>query len=155
MSSDRFLRVLRWLIGLVLIWAAVGKLAHPLVFFASLLTYNLPLPESALRAVATILPWTELICGLLLLAGRLRPGALALSTALFVAFSLATGQALFRGLDISCGCLDLGPVGVRPGSSSGRLLESAGFAFGRALALAIASGALLRRERAEGIRPMS
>ena len=147
-KPDLILRALRWLIGLVLIWAAAGKLAHPLVFFASLLAYRIPLPEPALRTVAIVLPWTELACGVLLVARRRSPGAAALATVLFVVFALATGQALLRGLDISCGCLDLGPLGVRPDSSAGRILESAGFACGRAVALAIAGGAVLRRERA-------
>jgi uncharacterized membrane protein YphA (DoxX/SURF4 family) len=155
MSTSHLPRALRWLIGFVLIWAAFGKLAHPLVFFASLLTYGLPLTEPVLRAVAIVLPWTELSCGLLLLAGRLRPGALALSTALFTVFAIATGQALFRGMDIACGCLDLGPLGLRPNSLAGHFLESAGFAFGRAVALAIAGGALLGRERGGGARPMT
>ncbi|MEO6785808.1 MAG: MauE/DoxX family redox-associated membrane protein [Chthoniobacteraceae bacterium] len=137
---------LRWLIGLVLIWAALGKLANPHEFFTTLLAYRLPLPAAFTKAAAIVLPWLELLCGLLLLADHLTSAALAWALVLFAGFTLATGQAWLRGLHISCGCLDLRLIGIRPGSGLGAFLESVRFAFFRALALACAAGFLLARE---------
>ena len=60
-----------------------------------------------------------------------------------VVFTVATGQAWIRGLHIACGCLDLRLLGILPGSGPGQFLESTGFAFFRAIALAGAAFFLL------------
>jgi putative oxidoreductase len=138
--------VLRWLLGLVLLWAAVGKLANLQDFFAALLAYRLPLPADMIRGIAIVLPWIELLCGLLLVACRQSPGAMAWALALFAIFAVCTGQAWLRGLNIACGCLDLRLVGIRAGSAAAGWLESVRFAFARSLALAAVALYLLRRE---------
>lgn len=130
---------LRWLIAIVLIWAALGKLANVHEFFTSLLAYRLPLPLIAVKIAAIVLPWIEILCGLLILANHKTPAALAWALTLFVIFTVATGQAWIRGLHIACGCLDLRLIGIVPGSGLGRFLESVGFAFFRAAALAVAT----------------
>lgn len=135
---------LRWLIGVVLIWAALGKLANLQEVFTMLLAYRLPLPAVLLRAVAIVLPWIELLCGLLLIANMRVNAALAWAVILFVTFTLCTGQAWMRGLHIACGCLDLRLVGIRPETEMAELLESVGFALVRALTLACAGLWLLR-----------
>ena len=140
----RWETLLRWLLGLVLVWAALSKLANIQDFYASLLAYRLPMPAAGLRLVALALPWLEFLCGLQLLSSwALRP-ALWWALVLFVAFTLATGQAWARGLDISCGCLDLRLLGLNDGSKPG-FLQSVGFAFFRALALTAAAWLVLRR----------
>ena len=140
--------VLRWLIGVVLIWAALGKLANLHEFFTALLAYRLPLPIVLAKVAAVVLPWLELLCGLLLLANHRTHPALAWALFLFVVFTIATAQAWMRGLHIVCGCLDLRLVGIAPGSGPGRFLESTGFAFFRALVLA--GGALFLLATAVG-----
>ena len=95
---------LRWLLGVVLVWAALGKLADPHEFHTSLLAYRLPLPGAFTAGVAIVLPWLELLCGLLLLADHRTPAALAWALALFGVFTVCTGQAWLRGLPIACGC---------------------------------------------------
>lgn len=82
-----------------------------------------------------ILPWLELLCGLLLVANVRTAPALAWTAGLCAVFAICTGQAWARGLHIDCGCLDLDAIGIHRGSKAAGFLESAGFAFTRALLL--------------------
>lgn len=127
---------LRCLLGGLLLWAAVSKLANPTAFLGSLYAYELPLPRGVFRLVAVVLPWTELLAGLMLVTGVWVETALLLTAGLLGLFVLATAQAVLRGLEISCGCFDLSVLGLSEGTtSSWRWLESAGFALVRNLAL--------------------
>lgn len=135
--------ILRWLVGLLFVWAALGKLANLQEFYASLLAYQLPLPSFILQLAAVTLPWLELLCGLMLL-GRLWFNAAVLwVAAMSVVFIIATGQAWVRGLQISCGCLDLSLIGITKSSQAGQVLSSVGFAFLRAALLLVAAAYLL------------
>ena len=122
---------LRWVLAVMLVWAALSKIANPNEFHITLVAYKLPLPDALLRLTAIVLPWLELVCGLVLLAGRARRAALVWAMILFAAFVLASGQAWARGLDTSCGCFKLEFLGPGPAS----FLESLGFACLRALLL--------------------
>ena len=119
---------LRWLLGVVLIWAALGKLANAPDFLANVYDYRIPLPGSFLRHVAVILPWIELLCGLALLTGFWQESALALVFMMMLIFLAATGQAWIRGLDLDCECF--GTV-----LEKNSFLGSVEFAFFRNLAL--------------------
>lgn len=143
--------LLRWLLGLLLVWAALGKLANLQEFYVTLAAYRLPLPQSLLRGVGIVLPWMELLCGLLLIAGTRTVAALAWSLAMFATFVVCTGQAWFRGLKIACGCLDLRFVGIQPGAPTAVLLESVEIAFLRSAVLAFAAGLLLWRSLRKGM----
>ena len=149
-ATKRFLAVaLRCLLGLLLLWAAVSKLANPTAFLGSLYGYDLPLPRTVLKAVAVALPWTELLCGLLLLAGAWLDTALALFTAMLGVFVLATAQAAWRGLEISCGCFDLSLLGFGDAAAGAlRWIESPTFALVRNLGLLAGALWLLRGEMA-------
>ena len=136
--------VLRWTIGFLLVWAALSKLANPQDFLGSLGAYRLPLPRLMLGLAAIVLPWLELLCGLLLLANLLTDACLLWCVLLFTVFTVATGQAWIRGLGISCGCFDLRPFGLGDDGQLARLLHSPSVAFFRALALGTGSGILLR-----------
>lgn len=146
-STTPWQAMLRWLIGVLLIWAALGKLADLQEFLAVLAAYRLPLSAAVLRGTAMVLPWMELLCGLLLIAGVRTRAALAWSMVMFAVFSVCTAQAWARGLKIACGCLDLRFAGILPGSPSAVFLESVEFAFARAVVLACATGWLLWRHR--------
>ena len=136
-----FKTFLRWLLAVVLVWAAVSKIANLHEFFLNLLAYQLPLPEALVRLVAMVLPWLELLCGGLLIAGKARRAALTWTAVLFVVFVLATGQAWARGLNISCGCFKLDFLGD---GALATFLESVKFAFFRAGLLLWAAVVLLR-----------
>jgi putative oxidoreductase len=141
-----FKLVLRWFLGLLLIWASVSKLANLQDFYGSLLAYKLPLPDFFLRGTAMCLPWLELLCGLMLLAKVQIQAALTWAIILFSIFVLATGAAWGRGLDISCGCLDLSLLGLGSESEMVKVMKSVSFAFFRALLLTVGAIYLFRQE---------
>jgi putative oxidoreductase len=140
-------RIIRFVLGVLLLWAAIGKLADLQAFYVSILAYQLPLPGVLPKSAAVILPWVELLCGLLLVQqSKWDTAALALAGGLFALFTLATAQAWLRGLDISCGCFDLDLIGLSPIA----FLDSTGFAFFRALVLFNLSAGILRWEMKRG-----
>ncbi len=150
MSVETTAKIQRWLrvlLGVLMLWAAVSKLANPTDFLGSIYAYQLPLPRPWLQIAAVVLPWVELLCGLLLVAGLWLETALVMITGLLVVFVLATGLAWMRGLEIGCGCYDLKIFGLGdqlPGLL--RFLESVAFAFFRNLFLTALAAYLLRRQ---------
>ena len=131
---------LRWVLGLLLLWAALSKLANLNEFYGNVLAYRLPLPDLFQRLVAVTLPWLELLCGLMLIANLwIRPG-LAWAIILFACFAVITAEAWARGLDISCGCFKLSMLGFGHGPTAvQKVFESVGFTFFRALLLTLAA----------------
>jgi hypothetical protein len=89
-----------------------------------------------------------------LLAGLWTRAATGWALILFVIFAVATAQAWARGLEISCGCFNLQALGL--GEGRGRAIveffESVGFAFARAIVLALAAVYVLREGTAPGWR---
>jgi putative oxidoreductase len=128
--------IVRCLLGALFVWAAVSKLPNLQEFYGSIVAYRLPLPDLMLRLTAETLPWLELFCGLLLLSRLWYRPALLWFLILCAFFLIATGQAWARGLQISCGCMNLDFLGSGPGAKTAvKFLESAPFAFVRAIAL--------------------
>jgi uncharacterized membrane protein YphA (DoxX/SURF4 family) len=123
LANDYVNWTLRTVVGLVLIVAAIDKVADPAAFASSIDNYRL-FPEALTLGVATILPWIELMTGLCILFGALRQGAALLAAGLFALFIAVLFTALARGLDIACGCFtqdpDVGMVGWM------RILENTG-----------------------------
>ena len=102
-SHPVLIRVCRIGIGLVMLAAALGKIGDPAAFATQIHHFRL-IPIGAENLLAIVLPWVELIAGLTLVLGvHARSGAW-LSSAMMVAFTLAVGAAVARGLDIECGC---------------------------------------------------
>ena len=145
----RWWTALRWLFGALMLWAAVSKLANPTEFLSSIYAYETPLPRPLLQLAAVVLPWLELLCGLLLIANVWSETALATMIGLLAVFLVATGQAWARGLDISCGCFNLEVFGANPSSKLLKFIESASFAFFRNLVLVSLAVLLLRQRLAE------
>jgi uncharacterized membrane protein len=133
---------------LLLLWAALSKLANLQDFYGNLIAYRLPLPGAFLRTAAICLPWLELLCGLMLLARVRMEVALVWALLLFSVFVLATGQAWARGLDISCGCFNLQLLGLGESEGLAKFFHSVSFAFFRALLLAAGAVYLLRQQAA-------
>jgi len=95
----------RIVVGLVFLLYGIDKIAHPDDFAQAIENYRL-LPEVLVNPVAVILPWIELVCGLLLLAGQWVRSAALVSAFLLGVFVVAVSITLARGLDINCGCLN-------------------------------------------------
>jgi uncharacterized membrane protein YphA (DoxX/SURF4 family) len=85
------------------IYASLDKIAHP-EEFAKQIGYYKALPFGLENVLAIVLPWTELIVGICLIAGLLVDGATLLSIIMMLVFILAISQAMLRGIDITCGC---------------------------------------------------
>lgn len=86
--------------------AAAGKLLDPVRFMGSIGAYAL-LPNWAVTLSALTLPGVEAVLGLALLANfKVKPAAL-LADLLMAAFIAAIGSAMWRGLELDCGCFDL------------------------------------------------
>ena len=95
--------VLRFLIAAIFIYAGAVKILNPAQFAEDIDNYRM-LPYFLVTLMAIILPWLEVLCGLLLIFGKWRESAAFLLMLLSFMFIIAIGSALFRGLDISCGC---------------------------------------------------
>jgi Methylamine utilisation protein MauE len=121
-------RKLRWSWGLVAErWFAVGmaamffsacwyKLEDPSEFATAVAQYRM-LPEKLVDAFSLFLPAFELVLGVLLLSGRYKREAYALTTGLWVMFIAALSQALYRRLGITCGCFAIQGVEASVGET--------------------------------------
>ncbi len=98
-----FWPALAGLIGLVFIYAGASKAWDPVAFTRDIQNFHL-LPWRLGVRLAFYLPWLEIFCGLALLTGYLRRGAIAILTSLTVIFIGATVAAKVRGIDLNCGC---------------------------------------------------
>ena len=95
-------------LGVVFLWASWDKIIHPLEFAKIIENYQI-LPPAFVNPMALVLPWIEGLCGLLLISGRLVPGAALTVDLLLLVFILTTGYNLYRGLDVNCGCFSVAP----------------------------------------------
>lgn len=101
-------RVLRLGLAFIFIYASLDKLLHPAEFALIIRDYRV-LPEALVNITAIILPWLELILGILLIAGLFLDGALLLVNGLLLTFWVTLVFNAWRGLDISCGCFSTSP----------------------------------------------
>ena len=93
----------RLYLGGVFLLACYHKILHPDLFALDVATYQF-LPLALVNLFAITLPWVELGAGVQLVIGwRPRPSALLVAL-MMVAFMVALGWALHKGLDMSCGC---------------------------------------------------
>jgi uncharacterized membrane protein YphA (DoxX/SURF4 family) len=114
LSNKYLLLILRLVLGGLFIFSAVTKIIDAEYFAKSLYNYRL-LPEASLNFVALIIPWIELMVGVLLALGIFVRESALLGTVMMVVFIAAISMALARGLDIECGCFgtkDGGRVGI-------------------------------------------
>lgn len=102
--------VLRIVLGMIFVYAAVIKLKDPWALFAmSIDSYGL-LPLGWVEFVARTLPWFELVLGVALCAGIFRRITTAAATALLAVFFSLMLRAHFKGMEINCGCFGPGEV---------------------------------------------
>jgi uncharacterized membrane protein YphA (DoxX/SURF4 family) len=105
--------MVRIALGAIFIYAALLKIADPVAFAGSVAAYKM-LPYFANYLVAAVLPFVELVCGLLLVCGyRVKSGALIIG-AMNLVFMVALVSAIVRGLDIDCGCFKQGGAKTSP-----------------------------------------
>ncbi|HYG78304.1 MAG TPA: MauE/DoxX family redox-associated membrane protein [Planctomycetota bacterium] len=144
MNAARARTAIRVTIGFFFILAGASKIADPSRFLTALFAYDLHLPGVLLRLTAIGLPWLELFCGALLAFNAWDEVARRWILVLTVVFIVATAQAILRGLDISCGCVNVGALGLQRWAE---ILERPGVAFARNVLML---GALVYAGRKEG-----
>ena len=100
----------RWLalgfrlyLGGIFVYASVYKIGHAAEFAETVASYQI-VPALAVVTVALVLPWLELICGALLLAGVRVRTVSAMLGALLLMFCFAVTLNLVLETPIDCGC---------------------------------------------------
>ena len=95
--------IFRLVLGGVFIYAAIPKIVAPENFATSISNYRM-LPNAGLNLMAITLPWVELLAGGLLVAGVWVRASAWTVTGMCVMFLVAISSAVWRGLNIDCGC---------------------------------------------------
>ncbi|MBN1466329.1 DoxX family membrane protein [candidate division KSB1 bacterium] len=114
------LLLMRLFLGALFIYSGVVKIINPAAFAEAIDNYRM-LPYLFVTLMAIILPWVELIAGVLLLIGRWLRSSSLIIMLLNIVFIIAITSAIFRGLDIGCGCFSVSEDAAKVGVL--RLLE--------------------------------
>lgn len=93
----------RLFVGVIFILAAAGKIEQPAHFADEIRAYGLA-PFALTNGMAYILPWAELIVGVLLVLNVWRCEARFLTALMLVVFTAAKVYAEVNHLKIGCGC---------------------------------------------------
>ena len=93
----------RLYLGAVFLLACYHKILHPDTFALDVAAYEF-LPLQLVNLFALVLPWVELVAGVMLVVGFRARAASLLVALMMVAFIIALSAALVKGLDMSCGC---------------------------------------------------
>jgi len=112
LSNKYFLILLRLIVGGFFVFASLDKLMNQEAFARAIYNYKF-LPDIFINIFAIIIPYIELIGGLLLIAGIFKRGSSFLISFMLVIFIIALSQAYAKGLDINCGCFSLETVGQK------------------------------------------
>lgn len=102
----------RWLLGAVFIYMGLSKALQPADFLKAVRAYETVQDPFLLNSIAGALPWFEVFCGALLLAGVAVRGSALVLIALLVPFTwmllhraLALDAAIpFCAIKFDCGC---------------------------------------------------
>jgi len=95
--------VSRLLVGGVFIVASFYKIIDPGGFAKSIWYYHM-VPGDLINLMALIMPWMELVCGIAVIAGLFYRGSIVLINVMMLVFIIALSSAVFRGINIDCGC---------------------------------------------------
>ena len=107
-SHPLFILCLRVALGLVFVVASIDKIHNPDGFAEAIANYRL-LPYEFIHGIAIVLPWIEVVTGILLLLGIWTRANALITSLMLLVFIFAIAQALWRALDISCGCFTTDP----------------------------------------------
>ena len=104
----------RWVLGAVFLYLGLSKALHPVEFLKLVRQYDLTQTAWLLNSIAAALPWFEVFCGLLLLAGVAVRGTALTLAAMLVPFTLlvfhralllrAALNVPFCAVKFDCGC---------------------------------------------------
>jgi uncharacterized membrane protein YphA (DoxX/SURF4 family) len=122
---------LRMGLAAVFIGAAIPKILAPDLFAGAIFNYQM-LPAWGVNAMALVLPWLELLVGVCLALGLWSRANALLVAGLMLVFIAAFSVAKARGLDISCGCFEMGKA-ENPTSVAWVIVRDLGLAAGALL----------------------
>lgn len=104
----------RWILGAFFVYVGLGKALHPVEFLQLVRQYEIVDRLGLLNVIASLLPWLEVFCGLLLVAGVAVRGAALLLVGMLIPFTaLVVWRALalhaangvpFCAIRFDCGC---------------------------------------------------
>jgi uncharacterized membrane protein YphA (DoxX/SURF4 family) len=113
-AADTFAVLARWLLGAVFLYMGMNKALHPVEFLKMVRQYDLVQSSLLLNSIAAALPWFEIFCGLLLLAGVAVRGTAVMLIVMLVPFTvivfrralaIQSAQAIpFCAIKFDCGC---------------------------------------------------
>lgn len=104
---DFALLALRFGMAIVFVTAALPKIGAPDLFAGNIHNYKI-LPAWGINLMALVLPWLELFIGLGLAFGIAGRAAAVTMAGLMCVFIAAYVSAQVRGLDVACGCFEVG-----------------------------------------------
>jgi len=104
-----FALVVRLGLGCMFLYSSLPKIRQPYDFLSNVYNFELVGPKLGLLTAMT-LPWVELLVGICLIGGIFVSGALLVSIGMGAMFSFVIGSALYRGLNISCGCFSASSI---------------------------------------------
>lgn len=123
LSNTILVLLVQIFLGGLFVVASLDKIINPDAFAVSILNYKIVGPTLAMLT-ATVLPYIELLCGLGLILGLYPRTSTLLITIMLFVFTGLVISALFRGLDISCGCFTQDPNASKIGYK--KILENSG-----------------------------
>jgi uncharacterized membrane protein YphA (DoxX/SURF4 family) len=119
--------VVRLGLAAVFLVSGVLKALDPDTTYVAVRAYDV-LPKAGVALVAGVLPWFEIVLGLLLLAGIATRAVAVVSAGLLLLFVAGVAQAWARGLSIDCGCFGGGGAVAPEDTSYGlEILRDTGF----------------------------
>jgi len=99
----------QFVLAAVFVVAGFGKIADPPGFAHEIHNYQL-VPGVAVNAMAIVLPWIEVVCGLALFFGLARRSSARILGLLLIVFVIAISINLARGRPVDCGCFGTSKV---------------------------------------------
>ncbi len=93
----------RWLIGMIFVYASFHKIADPSGFAKIIYGYGL-FPNISVNLIAIVVPFIELTAGMALITGVYPKSAALIISGLVVLFMIAVSVNLIRGHEFDCGC---------------------------------------------------
>ena len=115
LENQKIILFLRMILGIIFIYASIDKIINPLDFSDAIDNYHIT-PIEINNLAALIIPFIELVIGVCLIFGVFIDGAILITILLLIWFIFIISQALFRGIDLHCGCFDLSEKAINDGN---------------------------------------
>ena len=113
-SRDTAAVLARWSLGALFIYAGLNKALHPVEFLKLVRQYEMVDNYFLLNSIGALLPWFEVFCGLLLLAGTAVRGSALILLLMLIPFTIVIAQRAlairtalgipFCAIKFDCGC---------------------------------------------------